>query len=417
MSTFDVSAIRSQFPALQQQIDGRAPVYLDNPGGTQVPQAVIDAMTRYLIEANSNTHGPFHTSQLTDETIDGARAAMADMLNTVPEQIVFGPNMTTLTFNLSRAIGATLSAGDEVVVTKMDHDANISPWLLMARDAGASVRWVDFDPESGRLDMDSMAAAITPKTKVVACVYASNALGTVNDVARVAEMAKAVGAYSFIDAVQYAPHGPVDVQALGCDFLACSAYKFFGPHAGILYGRADLLNSLPAYKVRPASDKAPDRWETGTKNHEGLAGITAAVDYLAWVGDQFGADHNADGLNGRRGSIRRGMKAIAAYERMLSAHLIDGLQAIPNITVAGITEHDAITDRVPTAICDVAGHDPADVSRRLGEQGFYLWAGHYYAIAVMERLGRTGPGMVRIGPVHYNTVEELDRLLAALEAL
>ncbi len=417
MTHFDISAIRAQFPALQQQTEGRTPVYLDNPGGTQVPQAVIDAMTRYLVEANSNTHGPFRTSQLTDETIDGARTAMADMLNTAPGQIVFGPNMTTLTFSLSRAIGATLSAGDEVVVTKMDHDANISPWLLMARDAGATVRWVDFDPESGRLDMASMAAAITPKTRVVACVYASNALGTVNDVARVAEMAKAVGAYSYIDAVQYAPHGPVDVQALDCDFLACSAYKFFGPHAGILYGKADPLNSLPAYKVRPADDHAPDRWETGTKNHEGLAGITAAVDYLAWVGEQFGAAYDTDGLDARRGAIRRGMKAIAAYEYDLSAHLIDGLEAIPNITVAGITERDALTDRVPTVICDVAGHDPAEVSRRLGEQGFYLWAGHYYAIAVMERLGRTGPGMVRIGTVHYNTVEELDRLLEALEAL
>lgn len=409
---FDVRRVRERFPALNQLVDGVPPVYLDNPGGTQVPSSVIDAMQRYLVEANSNSHGHFRTSQLTDQTITAAREAMADLLNAPsPRNIVFGPNMTTLTFHISRAIGRTLQPGDEVVVTRMDHDANVAPWLLLARDHGLTVRWVNFDVETGRLDYEQMAQVVGEQTKVVACVYASNALGTINDVRRVVEIAHGVGALAYIDAVQYAPHGPIDVQALDADFLACSAYKFFGPHVGIVYGKHEHLAGLPAYKVRPAPDDAPDRWETGTQNHEGLAGVAAAVDYLAWIGEKFGVP-----ATGRREALKAGLRAIKAYEQGLSRALIEGLEAIPGVTVRGITEFDALDDRVPTAIFNVEGQNPADVATRLGERGIYVWDGNYYALSVMEHMGLedTG-GMVRVGPVHYNTLDEIERFLAAVK--
>lgn len=417
---FDVSALRREFPALNQVIDGQMPVYFDNPGGTQVPQTVIDAMRDYLVEANSNTHGPFRTSRLTDETIAGARQAMADMLNAPsPDQIVFGPNMTSLTFQMSRAIGQTLSAGDEIVVTRMDHDANISPWLLMARDRGVEVRWTDFDVETGRLDYEHMGSLMTPRTKLVACVYASNALGTINEVTRVVEMAHSVGAYAYIDAVQHAPHGPTDVTVLDVDFLVCSSYKFFGPHVGILYGKREHLESLPAYKVRPASDQAPDRWETGTMNHEGLAGVTAAVNYLASVGERYGIDDTqTGGVTGRRRNLRQGLLAIKQYEQTLSRAVLDGLDAIPGVEIRGIADREELAQRVPTIIFTVDGKQPDAVAEALGEAGVYVWDGNYYALAVMERLGYEGTGgMVRVGPVHYNTTDEVDRFLNHLEQI
>lgn len=418
-SDFNVSALRAQFPALNQRVNGQAPVYFDNPGGTQVSQSVIDAMRRYLIEANSNTHGAFHTSRLTDETIAEGRAAMADFLNAPSaQQIVFGPNMTTLTFQMSRAIGQTLTAGDEIVVTRMDHDANISPWLLMAHDRGIEVKWTNFDVETGRLDLEHMGSLIGPGTKLVACVYASNALGTINDIATVVDMAHGVGAYAYIDAVQYAPHGPTDVTALDVDFLVCSAYKFFGPHVGVLYGKREHLETLPAYKVRPASDAAPDRWETGTMNHEGIAGVAAAVNYLAGIGEEYGDDFvaAAQDLTGRRANLRRAMLAIKRYEQTLSRAVLDGLETIPGISIRGITERDSLVDRVPTVIFAVDGQTPEAVARALGEAGIYVWDGNYYALAVMERLGyEESGGLVRVGPVHYNTHEEVNRFLTELE--
>jgi len=417
---FDVSALRREFPALNQVIDGQTPVYFDNPGGTQVPQSVMDAMRDYLVKANSNTHGLFRTSRLTDETIAGARQAMADMLNAPsPDQIVFGPNMTTLTFQMSRAIGQTLSAGDEIIVTRMDHDANISPWLLMARDRGVEVRWTDFDVETGRLDYEHMGSLISPKTRLVACVYASNALGTINEAARVVEMAHSVGAYAYIDAVQHAPHEPTDVVALDADFLVCSAYKFFGPHVGILYGKREHLESLPAYKVRPASDQAPDRWETGTMNHEGLAGVTAAVNYLASVGERYGVDDaKTEALTGRRRNLRRGLLAIKRYEQTLSQAVLEGLAAIPGVEIRGIVDREELVQRVPTIIFTVDGKQPEMIAEALGEAGIYVWDGNYYALAVMERLGYEGKGgMVRVGPVHYNTVDEVARFLNHLEQI
>ncbi len=415
---FDVSTVRRKFPALRRQVNGVRPVYFDNPGGTQVPNTVISAMRRYLIEANCNEGGAFHTSRLTDETIHQARVAMADLLNaSSPKEIVFGPNMTTLTFNMSRAIGRTLKKGDEIVITRMEHDANAAPWMLLARDHDLKVRWVDFDVETGRLDMAHFERQITARTKLVACTYASNALGTINDLAKVVAMAHAVGALTYIDAVQYVPHGPVDVQALGCDFLVCSAYKFFGPHVGVLYGKGEHLASLPAYKVRPAPDDYPERWETGTQNHEGIAGVTAAVDYLAWIGERFGGPYSreAKGFRGRRRRLKLAMAAINAYEQILTRRLLEGLAAIDGVQVCGITDLDRLDDRVPVIIFTVKGKSPRQVASELDGAGIYVWDGNYYALTVMERLGREEHGgMVRVGATHYNTRREVSRFLSEL---
>jgi cysteine desulfurase family protein (TIGR01976 family) len=419
--SFDVARIRERFPALNRTIDGLPPVYLDNPGGTQVSATVIEAMVHYLIETNGNSHGDFRTSHLTDAMVTASREAMADFLNAPsPREIVFGPNMTSLTFHVSRAIGRTLSAGDEVIVTRMDHDANIAPWLWLAEDRDLTVRWADFDPETGRLDYAQLAGQITDRTRLIACVYASNALGTINEAARVAALARDAGALSYIDAVQYAPHGPIDVGALGVDFLVCSAYKFFGPHVGVLYGKTEHLERLPAYKVRPSPTTSPDRWETGTANFEGIAGVSAAIDYLTWIGETFGGPFTdqTTGYAGRRGVLKRAMHAIRSYERNLSRSLLDGLSSLDGVTVFGIDDLDALGDRVPTVIFDVAGKHPADVAAALGEHEIYVWDGNYYAQAVMERLGFEGKGgLVRVGPVHYNTVNEIDHFLTTLRGI
>jgi len=417
----DLSAVRSQFPALQQTDDqGRPFVFLDGPGGTQVPQMVIEAMADYLVRANANTHGLYPTSRRSDQMIDEARRAVADFLNAaLPEEIVFGANMTTLTFGLSRAIGRTLRPGDEIVVTRLDHDANISPWLALA-EQGVQIRWADFNPDDCTLNMEELAGLITERTRLVAVGYASNAVGTINDVKRIAQLAHAAGAWLFVDAVHYAPHGPIDVQAVDCDFLACSAYKFFGPHVGVLYGRYALLEQLPAYKVRPAGDQPPDKFETGTKNHEGLAGTLAAVNYLAGLGARYGASFAGQfpGFNGRRLELKTAMAAIRAYERPLAERLLAGLQAIPGITVYGITDPSHFDKRVPTISFRMQGFTPAQIAERLGQAGIFVWDGNYYALAVTQRLGvEDSGGMVRVGIVHYNTAAEVDRLLAELAAM
>ena len=417
----DLSAVRSQFPALRQTDNyGRPFVFLDGPGGTQVPQAVIDAMADYLVRANANTHGLYATSRCSDQMIEEARRAVADFLNAASaEEIVFGPNMTTLAFGLSRAIGRTLRPGDEIVVTRLDHDANISPWLALA-EQGAHIRWADFRPDDCTLDMDQLASLITERTRLVAVGYASNAVGTINDVKRIGQLAHAVGAWLFVDAVHYAPHGPIDVQAIDCDFLACSAYKFFGPHVGVLYGRYALLEQLPAYKVRPAGDQPPDKFETGTKNHEGLAGTLAAINYLAELGARYGAGFAGQfsGLGGRRLQLKTAMTAIRAYERPLTERLLTGLQATSGITIYGITDVNRFDERVPTISFRMQGLTPAQVAERLGEAGIFVWDGNYYALAVTQRLGvEESGGMVRVGIVHYNTAEEVDRLLAELATM
>lgn len=413
MSTLNLDWIRAQFPALAETVNGQPAIFFDGPGGTQVTQTVIAAIADYLTRSNANTHGAFVTSQRTDATLAAAHAAMADLLGCDPAEVAFGPNMTTLTFALSRAIGRELGPGDEIVVTRLDHDANVAPWRAL-EERGVTVRAVDIDVEDCTLDMADFAAQIGPRTKLVAVGYASNAVGTINDVRAVVEMAHAVGALAFVDAVHYAPHGPIDVRALDCDFLACSVYKFFGPHIGCLYGKRAHLERLRPYKVRPASDAAPDRWQTGTQNHEGLAGTVAAVEYLAALPSAAANGAARD----RRTALLAAMQSIQAYERTLSERLIAGLLAIPGLTFYGIREPARFDARTPTVSFRLAGHTPRAIAEYLAHQGIFVWDGNYYALSLTERLGvEESGGMVRVGLVHYNTAAEIDRLLAALEGL
>ena len=412
MSTLDVAWCRAQFPALAQKVNGHPAVFLDGPGGTQVPQSVINAMCDYLVRSNANTHGAFATSRRSDEILAEAHAAMADLLGCNADEVVFGPNMTTLTFALSRAIGRELHNGDEVVITRLDHDANVAPWRAL-EERGAVVRSVDISAEDCTLDMEDVRRKINERTKVVAVGYASNAVGTINDVAEVVRLAHSVGARAFVDAVHYAPHGPIDVRALDCDFLACSPYKFFGPHAGALYGKREHLTRLRPYKVRPASDEIPDRWETGTQNHEGLAGVRAAVDYIAEVGRRA-----VPSAANRRAALLAAYDAIRAYERRLVEKLISGLLEIPGLTFYGIRDPKRFDRRTPTVAIRLVNHTPKEIATFLGERGIFTWDGNYYAINLTERLGvESSGGMLRIGLVHYNTAEEVDRLLTALDAL
>ncbi|HLB46320.1 MAG TPA: cysteine desulfurase-like protein, partial [Anaerolineales bacterium] len=396
-------------------------IYLDNPGGTQVAQPVIDRMNHYLVHNNANHGGAFRTSVDSDAVLHDAHAAMADLLNAASaDEIIFGPNMTTLTFSISRALGRWLKPGDEIVVTRLDHDANITPWTMMAEDRGAVVRWVDIREEDCTLDMADFESQINERTKIVACGYASNAVGTINDVKTVVDMAHAAGALVFVDAVQYVPHGPTDVQALGCDFLACSAYKFFGPHTGIVYGKHDLLDRLTAYKVRPADNNPPYKFETGTQNHEGIAGTLGAVEYIAWLGEQFGSEYAGQfgGMTGRRLHAHCGMAAMAAYERQISEWLITGLSQISGLRIWGITELKRLDRRVPTVSFTLKGWRPRDAAEKLAEQNIFVWDGNYYALAIMERLDlQQHGGMVRVGAAHYNTVEEIDQLIEAVRGL
>ncbi len=410
---FDVEASRRQFPALQQTREGRTPVFLDGPGGTQVPQRVIDAMTEYLTTCNANHGGVFTTSRLSDAILHKAHQAAADLLNAPSaDEIVFGPNMTTLTFQVSRAFGRTLRPGDEVHVTRMDHDANVSPWVLAARDAGATVRFVDIHPEDCTLNLDDLRRRLGPKVRLLALTCASNAVGTVNDVRRITRLAHEAGALVYLDAVHYAPHGLIDVQDWGCDFLACSAYKFFGPHIGILWGRRELLMSLPAYKVRPATEELPGRWMTGTQNHEGLAGTVAAIDYLAGLAD--GTDPKAP----RRQRLDAAFAAIRDYESQLARRLLEGLNARPRFRVWGITRREQLDERVPTVSITAMDRTPLQIAEHLASREIYTWNGNMYALELTERLGlEERGGLLRIGLVHYNTFAEIDRLLQALDEL
>jgi cysteine desulfurase family protein (TIGR01976 family) len=417
----DLTTIRAAFPSLAVEVNGQAAVYFDNPGGTQVPQACIDAITQYLSSANANTGGAFLTSQRTDAVLAEAHAAMADFLNAADSrEIVFGANMTTLTFALSRAIGRTLAAGDEIVVTALDHDANVAPWLALEEERGVVVRTADVDLATCTLDMADLKSKITPKTKVVAVGYASNATGTINDVATIIGWAQEVGALSYIDAVQFAPHGPIDVQALGCDLLVCSAYKYFSTHLGVLYGRLPLLESIAAYKVRPAQDTPPYKWETGTLNHECLAGLVATLEYLASIGHERHENYawRFTGMEGRRLDLHCTMAAIQNYERLLSDRLLSGLATIPGIRIYGLTTEEDIFRRVPTVAITLEGWTPRALAEKLAERGIFCWDGNYYALTLMERLGlEEHGGALRIGMAHYNTAEEIDRLLAALQEM
>ena len=354
--TLDINAIRAQFPSLRQvrAHGGKAPVFFDNPAGTQVPQRVIDAVVDYYVHMNANEGGAFATSQETGALLAGVRQKVADFINAPSvDEIVFGPNMTSLNFALSRALGQTLQRGDEIVLTRMDHDANVQPWRRIAEDHDLVIRWADIVTADCTLDMDSLEAALTDRTRIVATVHASNAVGTINPVQQIAAMAHAAGALVVLDAVQSAPHIPLDVQAIGCDFLLCSAYKFYGPHIGLMWGRYDLLADLPVYKVRPAKDVPPYRWETGTQSHETIAGVGGALDYLAAIGHDYGADFASDytAFSGNRLDLKTGMAALAAYERDLVAYLIAMLERVPGMQVVGINDLARYAERVPTVGC------------------------------------------------------------------
>ncbi len=409
---FDVEWARAQFPALQQTVNGRPAVFFDAPGGTQVPQRVIDAMAQYLASSNANTHGAFATSERTDRIYFDAHLAMADFFNCDPDEVVFGANMTTLTFALSRAIGRDLKTGDELLVTQLDHDANVSPWVAL-EERGAKVRTADIKPADCTLDMFDLQAKVRRSTRLVAVGYAANAVGTINDVGEVVRMAHGVGALAFIDAVHFAPHGLIDVRALDCDFLACSAYKFFGPHVGVLYGKREHLQRLRPYKLRACSEQLPDRWESGTQNHEGMAGLIAAIEYLADLGR-----HHSPGAATRREALAAAYDAMAQYERELSERLISGLLEIPGLTFYGIKDPAKFDQRTPTVAVRMEGYTPRELAGHLGERGIFTWDGNYYAVDLAERLGvQKSGGMLRIGLAHYNTAEEVDSLLQELRAL
>lgn len=404
----DLTHIRSQFPAL-----AHGEVFLDNPGGTQVPELVIEAVADYYRHHNANLGGAFRTSEDSGRIFDESRQAMADLLRSPsPDQIVFGQNMTTLTFHLTHAMASAFGPGDEILVTRLDHDANISPWVRLAEARGAAIRRLPFDLDDCTLRLDALDELLTERTRLFAIGYASNAVGTINPVKELCRRAREVGAWTFVDAVQYAPHGLIDVQDLGCDFLACSAYKFFGPHIGILWGRKDLLQQFDVDKVRPAKDRVPDRYETGTLNHEGIAGTRAAVDYLASLAP--GPDPAAD----RRTRLEHSLPTMEQVERALCVNLLDTLEAIPRVQVRGITDRKRMDERVPTVAITVNGKHPREVAEHLGRDGIFVWDGDYYAVDVIDDLGlRDAGGMVRIGLAHYNDTDDVERLGRSLEQI
>lgn len=402
----DVTAVRSRFPALSRTEGVEPVVYADGPGGTQVPDSVIVAMSEFLARGGANLGGPFATSVETEELVVSARRAVADLVGASrPEEIVFGQNMTSLTLALGRALARGWRSGDEIVCTRLDHDANVSSWMQAAGEAGATVRLAEFDRGTGRLEPEAVARMMTGRTRHVAVTLASNAIGTIVDVPAIAAMARLAGATIFVDAVHQAPHGRIDVKHIGCDFLAASAYKFFGPHTGVMYGRYELLDEIEAVRIRPAPTEPPGKWETGTQSFESLAGVTAAIDYLASLGDG----------PTRRAALGSAMGRIGAYERVLAQRFLDGVAELPHVTVHGTRKPER---RTPTFAVAVESVSPAVVAAELGRTGIYVWDGHYYALEVMSHLGvLESGGLVRIGFVHYNTVDEVDRVLDALASL
>jgi cysteine desulfurase family protein (TIGR01976 family) len=411
-TALDLSWIRSQFPSLAQTVNGRPAVFLDGPGGTQVPRQVIDAISNYLAHDNANTGGAYQTSRNTDRMIAKARAAIGDFLNCDADEIVFGANMTSLTYAMSRAIGRELGPGDEIVLTLLDHDANFSPWKAL-EEKDVTIRTAKFNAEDCTLDLDDLEQQITRRTRLVAVGYASNAVGTINNVAEVVRLAREAGALSYIDAVHYAPHGPIDVRSLDCDFLACSSYKFFGPHMGVLYGKREHLQRLQPYKVRPNTNSIPNCWEWGTLNHECIAGIRACVEYWEELGR-----HANPSATSPRAAIVAAHSSVHLHERALMEKMIAGLQAIPGLKLYGISDPRRFDDRCATFAVRIEGHTPLELATKLGERGFFTWDGNYYALNVTEQLDveRTG-GFLRIGLVHYNTAEEVEQMLAALREI
>ena len=397
-SIASVEKIRAQFPALDRQEGGYSVAYFDGPGGTQVPRPVVEAVSDYLYHHNSNTHWGYPTSNETDATIRDGRAALADMLNASPSEIIFGPNMSTLTFHLSRALGRAYGPGDEIVVTELDHHANVDPWRALEKERGITVHSARMVTETGQLDWQDLEAKVNKRTKVLAIGVASNALGTVNDIRRAAEIAHNSGALLFADGVHSTPHIPTDVKAWGCDFLACSAYKFYGPHMGVLYGRNELLQSIDFPKLVPAPEYAPERAETGTLNHEGIAGTAAAVDFIASL---------AAGAS-RREKLQAALAGLDARGHQLVTQLWEGLSEIPGVKVFGPTPAE---QRTPTVSFVVQGVAPAEVSAHLARRGVFVSHGNFYAATVVERLGFKKEGVVRAGCACYTTSQEINRLI------
>ena len=416
--TIDLETIRAQFPALSI-VDGDMPrIYFDNPGGTQVPTMVAERMQQCLLESNANIQGGFRTSNLVDAIVEDAHQAVADLINAPSrDEVVFGANMTTLTLHLSRSIGRCFSRGDEIILSRMCHDANVGPWLMLARDLGLEVKWMPFNTETFEFDLDRYDDLVTDKTKLVCVGGASNMTGTINDIKSICARAHAAGAWTYIDAVQSVPHVSTDVQDLDCDFLVCSPYKFFGPHQGMLWGRREILEMLEPYKVRPASSEIPGCFETGTQNHEGMAGTTAAIDYFAWIGESMAAEYHEhySQFEGRRKYVHAAMDCLFAYEKGLAQHLINGLQHLPGVRIQGITARDAMHRRVPTVSFTVDGVNPAAIAEDLAARNIFVWSGNYYAVEVATALGIIDSGAVRIGPVHYNSIAEVDQVLNALD--
>lgn len=407
--SFDVAWVREQFPSLLLQVNGHPAAFLDGPAGTQVPRQVMDAVQKYFLEANANTYGAFLTSRRTNEVISNARSAMADFFNCASEEVVFGQNMTTITLGLSRAIGRELKAGDEILLTTLDHDANFSPWAALA-EKGVIIRKVDIREPDCTLDLKDLKSKLNSKSKLVAIGYASNIVGTINPVAEITKLAHAAGAMIYIDAVHYAPHGPIDVKALDCDFLVCSPYKFFGPHMGTLYGKKHLLEKFKPYKVRPATDTLPECWETGTQVQELIAGIHAAVEYIAELGRRCNPS-----VKSRREALLAAYVSTVAYERKLASKLIEGLLAIPSLRFFGISDAQRFHERCSTVSFRLPKGTPTELATFLGDRGIFTWDGNFYALNFTERLGvEQHGGVLRVGLVHYNTATEVDRLLSAL---
>ena len=408
--TFDIGWVREQFPSLQLTVNGQPAAFLDGPAGTQVPRQVMDAVQKYFLEANANTYGAFLTSRRTNEIIANARAAIADLFNCAPEQVVFGQNMTTITLGLARAIARELKPGDEILLTILDHDANYSPWKVL-EEKGVVIRTVDIRESDCTLDLDDLKSKLNAKTKLVAVGYASNIVGAINPIAEITKLAHAAGAMIYVDAVHYAPHGPIDVKALDCDFLVCSPYKFFGPHMGTLYGKKGHLERFKPFKVRPATDSIPECWETGTQVQELIAGIYAAVEYIAELGRR--CDPSA---KNRREALLSAYRSTVAYERALVTKLIAGLLAIPGLQFFGITDPQRFGERCSTVSFRLPKGTPTDAATFLGDRGIFTWDGNFYALNLTERLGvEKSGGVLRVGLVHYNTAEEVDRLLIALK--
>ena len=410
-----VTTLRARFPALARTgADGRPLVFADAPGGSQTPDSVIDAITGHLRYGASNTHGAFETSRVTDRLIAEAHVAGADLLGADPDEIVFGANTTTLLLHLSRSFARTIGPGDEIVVTRLDHDANIRPWILAAEDSGATVRWVDVCDEDATLDEASFDAALSDRTKLVAFTLASNAVGTITPATELIRRATQAGAIVAVDGVHLAQHRSIDLRALGADLVTSSPYKYFGPHQGVLAVRRATLDAWRPYKLRPVDDTNPDRWETGTQNHEAMAGTIAAIDYIASVGTTYGSPTDAT----RRAAIRAGFAEIEEHERALAIRFLEGIAGIDRVRLYGIAGSDRVGERTPTFALRVGDEHPIATAEALGDRGIFVWDGHYYAIELYDRLGLNDTGgAVRIGFCHYHTTAEVDRVLDTLADL